>query len=228
MKVIVISGPAGSGKSTVLESVGHNLKENGVPYSIASRDASAESIAQSLARTGVKHILIDECPESLMEQLDGILPHVTAYVVPSPALSDPLDLVATAGQVLQDVCHNASYEAGWWHHPASGLDLREVVRDPASDVQALLGGALVAQKLALIHSEASEALEGHRKGLMDEKLPHRPAVEVELADLVIRAGDLAGALGLDLGGAIAEKMAYNRNRPDHKLEAREAAGGKAY
>ena len=38
-------------------------------------------------------------------------------------------------------------------------------------------------------------------------------VEVELADAVIRIADLAGALGLDLGGAIAEKLEYNRNRP---------------
>ena len=38
----------------------------------------------------------------------------------------------------------------------------------------------------------------------------------------------AGALGLDLGGAIAEKMEYNRNRPDHKPENRKADGGKKY
>ena len=90
------------------------------------------------------------------------------------------------------------------------------------------GKALVAEKLCLTHSEISEAMEGHRKGLMDDKLPHRPMIEVELADAVIRIADLAGALGLDLGGAIAEKMAFNAVRPDHKPEARAAAGGKAY
>lgn len=45
---------------------------------------------------------------------------------------------------------------------------------------------------------------------------------------MIRIADLAGALGLDLGGAIAEKMAFNAVRPDHKKEARESAGGKSY
>lgn len=80
----------------------------------------------------------------------------------------------------------------------------------------------------LIVSEVSEAMEGHRKNLMDDKLPHRPMIEVELADALIRIADLAGALGLDLGGAVEEKLAFNASRPDHKLENRMAAGGKAY
>jgi hypothetical protein len=125
-------------------------------------------------------------------------------------------------------CHEASYNAGWWNHSATGLDLKRVVLAPATPFEQLLAGALVAQKLCLSHSEISEGMEGHRKGLMDDKLPHRSMLEVELADCVIRLADLAGALGLDLGGAIEEKLAYNRIRPDHKKEAREAAGGKSY
>ena len=63
---------------------------------------------------------------------------------------------------------------------------------------------------------------------MDDKLPHRSMIEVELADAVIRIADLAGALNLDLGGAVQEKLEFNRHRPDHKLENRIAEGGKAY
>lgn len=125
-------------------------------------------------------------------------------------------------------CHEASYNAGWWTHGATGLDLKRVVLAPATPYEELLAGALVAQKLCLSHSEISEGMEGHRKGLMDDKLPHRSMLEVELADCWIRIADLAGALGLDLGGAVEEKLAYNRVRPDHKKEAREAAGGKSY
>lgn len=136
--------------------------------------------------------------------------------------------IALAGQVLVKACHGASAAAGWWSHRATGLDLIQVVNSPADELQKLLASALVAQKLCLAHSEVSEAMEGHRKGLMDDKLPHRPMLEVELADAVIRIADLAGALGLDLGGAIAEKMAFNAVRPDHKAEVRAAAGGKAY
>lgn len=64
--------------------------------------------------------------------------------------------------------------------------------------------------------------------MSDDKLPHRLQIEVELADAVIRIADLAGALGLDLGGAIAEKIRFNEHRPDHRLENRAAAFGKAY
>src|SRR3990172_11200323 len=83
--------------------------------------------------------------------------------------------------------------------------------------------------IALCHSELSEALEGVRKDLMDEHLPHRKMVEVELADCVIRIFNLAGKLKLiNFGAAIAEKHAYNADRADHKLENRQKAGGKQF
>lgn len=82
--------------------------------------------------------------------------------------------------------------------------------------------------LALIHSEISEALEGERKDLMDDKLPHRKMAEVELADAVIRIMDYCGGFGYDLQGAFQDKMAYNATREDHKHEARRVAGGKQF
>lgn len=86
----------------------------------------------------------------------------------------------------------------------------------------------VGELLCLIHSEISEAMEGHRKGLKDDKLPHRPMIEVELADALIRILDAGEGLGLDIGGAVAEKLAYNRQRADHKPENRRKEGGKKY
>lgn len=86
----------------------------------------------------------------------------------------------------------------------------------------------VGELIALCHSELSEALEGHRKGLMDDKLPDRPMIEVELADALIRVLDMAEGLGLDIGGAYAEKMQYNLTRADHTAEHRKAEGGKKY
>lgn len=82
--------------------------------------------------------------------------------------------------------------------------------------------------LCLMHSEISEAMEGARKSLQDDKLPHRKMEEVELADLLIRAFDYAAAFNLDLDGAYQEKRMYNANRVDHKLEARQLAGGKKW
>lgn len=84
------------------------------------------------------------------------------------------------------------------------------------------------EMIALMHSELSEALEADRKDLMDDKLPHRRGVEVELADAVIRIMDTAAGLGLDLGGAIAEKLNYNATRVDHQRDHRLGAHGKKY
>jgi NTP pyrophosphatase (non-canonical NTP hydrolase) len=114
-------------------------------------------------------------------------------------------------------CHTEQVKNGWWHNPKTGEDLKAT------------GNFNVGEKLALIHSEVSEALEAHRKNLMDDKLPHRKGIEVELADALIRIGDLGGALGLDIAGAVAEKLEYNAKRLDHKPEHRaSAADGKQY
>lgn len=112
-------------------------------------------------------------------------------------------------RALQEGCFLLSKNAGWH-------------REDSSNPLAF------ATKIALIHSEVSEALEGFRKNLMDDHLKDRKAVEVELADAVIRIMDLAGALNLDLGGAIVEKLAYNQVRADHKPEARAETNGKKF
>jgi NTP pyrophosphatase (non-canonical NTP hydrolase) len=84
------------------------------------------------------------------------------------------------------------------------------------------------EMLMLIVSEIAEAMEGERKNLMDSHLPHRKAVEVELADALIRIFDYAGAYGFDLDGAVAEKLAYNATRADHKPENRLKENGKKF
>jgi len=82
--------------------------------------------------------------------------------------------------------------------------------------------------IALCHSELSEALEGERKNLMDDKLPNRKMAEVELADCLIRIFDLAASKGFDLEGAYVDKMAYNAHREDHKPENRLKEHGKKF
>ena len=124
---------------------------------------------------------------------------------------------------MQENIHQGNVDAGWWTDLDTLQSLAEECR-----IRTRFGKALVAEKLALIHSEVSEAMEGARKNLMDDKLPHRKMIEVELADAVIRILDLAGALQLDLAGAIQEKLAYNAVREDHKVENRKAEGGKSY
>lgn len=119
-------------------------------------------------------------------------------------------MLADAAADLVEACHGAAKRAGWWPDDA--------VNNPYC----------FSNKLCLIHSEISEAMEGDRKSLKDDKLPHRDMREVELADALIRIFDLAGAYNMDIGCAIVEKLAYNAQRADHKPENRAAAGGKSY
>ena len=139
-----------------------------------------------------------------------------------------MSMVSEAGSRLQQACHSASYKAGWWH--VLGFDVREFVRasHAESKLDRYFAGALVAQKICLSHSELSEAMEGHRKGLKDDKLPHRSMLEVELADAIIRILDIAESENLDVIGAIIEKVAYNRKRADHQPGARAEAHGKKF
>ena len=66
------------------------------------------------------------------------------------------------------------------------------------------------EKIALMHSELSEALEAHRAGGSNDDWDH---VTEELADTIIRICDTAQELNLNLEQAIKDKMARNRNRP---------------
>ncbi|HFX6251791.1 MULTISPECIES: hypothetical protein [Acinetobacter] len=116
--------------------------------------------------------------------------------------------------------HEQNVQAGWWTDLVTGESLTSKNGEPAK--------RNVPEMLCLIHSEISEAMEGHRKNLMDDKLPHRSMLEVELADAVIRICDMAGGLGLDLDGAIHEKLEYNKQRADHKIENRLLANGKKF
>ena len=118
-------------------------------------------------------------------------------------------------QSAQLLCHGLAARSGWWASRLTGK--------PLDFTQVNIG-----EKLMLIVSEVAEGMEGHRKDLMDDKLPHRKMLEVELADALIRIFDLAGFLQMDLAGAVIEKLAFNQQRPDHKIENRNAPGGKAY
>lgn len=128
------------------------------------------------------------------------------------------------GIVLNQLCkeiHEANVKAGWYNNPKTG---RKLDRN-------------VMEMLMLITTEISEAAEGWRKDLKDDKLPHHMMLTVEMTDTFIRIFDLLGYLaanpdkfpeynGLNFGQAFIEKLAFNTTRADHTREARAAANGK--
>ena len=84
---------------------------------------------------------------------------------------------------IQQVAYATSKEKGWW-----------------------IGDPNIPEKLALIHSEVSEALEAYRNckdGEMGE----------ELADVIIRTLDLASYLGIDMEEEVLKKQRQNESRP---------------
>lgn len=133
-----------------------------------------------------------------------------------------LDLASIAINTLCDQIYFANVKAGWYRDP---ITRRKKDRN-------------VMEMLMLQVTEISEAAEGWRKNLNDTHLPNHMMLVVEQADTLVRIFDLMGYIrnnpdkfpeyqGLDLGRAFAEKVIYNGNRADHKLENRLQPGGKS-
>lgn len=103
---------------------------------------------------------------------------------------------------LASTIHTTAVGKGFWSHDEI------VVCDPLlGDVEARIKNPSIdAEKIALMHSELSEALEA----LRDEDMEH---VEEELADTIIRILDYAEARQLSMDRAIRDKMRTNDLRP---------------
>lgn len=105
----------------------------------------------------------------------------------------------------QKEVHALARAKGWW--------------DGKLTLEGYLTLPNIPEKLALIHSEISEALEVCRDSdrSLDEiwmsKKEKPEGFSIELADAVIRIMDLCHALGIDLEAAIDLKHAYNTTRP---------------
>lgn len=121
-------------------------------------------------------------------------------------MSDTDDIMEQ-GPTIEQLCRDSykiAKEKGWWDD--------DPLRDPN----------VLAAKIALIHSEASEALECVREGdfeLRFRETDEKPeSLMIELADIVIRVADLSQALldqdvvSITLAEAVIVKENFNRMR----------------
>lgn len=122
---------------------------------------------------------------------------------------------------LQSIAYTISKEHGFHEDDDQ---LRKVIASGSydeGDVRALRNH--YGNRLMLIVGEVGEAHEQLRMGRRADEAyyldaitegPRKPeGVPSELADVVIRAFDLAAETGIDLAAHIAEKMVYNNSRP---------------
>jgi hypothetical protein len=141
-------------------------------------------------------------------------------------------------KVMMDLCHANSKASGWWTDPVTGLSLIPNTPndyhdlDPFSVDEVIMRWFpyVIGTKIALIHSEISEALEAYRVDAWDDKLPQYKGIAVESVDALIRIGDLMGCLGMtgEAAEAFVQKMAFNVTRPDHQLAKRQQPNGKRF
>ena len=165
--------------------------------------------------------------ESLLFLTTAAASYISGEPIPKPVAAKAMEHLRLAESIIDDpvilneseltarlvaICHGAAKANGWWNDIHTGEPLQKNI----------------GELCALVHSEISEAFEAARKDRMDDHLPHRKGLEVELADAVIRICDMAGGLNLDLSGALMEKLEYNNSRADHKPENRKIEGGKKF
>lgn len=124
-----------------------------------------------------------------------------------------------SGLTIQDIIDRAHTNArlkGFWNEQSINMAGHQMLNQEKV-------AKTIPEKLALIHSEVSEALECYREKQMvthiqtcgdsGAKLGKPEGFASELADIVIRVADLCGALGINLEEELRLKMEYNSTRP---------------
>lgn len=120
--------------------------------------------------------------------------------------------VMDALEFLQEKIHQNGKDKGFWPELEDYLGVEWTEETRVLEVAQRVN---IGERIALAHSELSEALEAARKDILtaDKHCPEHLNFFIELADTVIRCFDTAGAFHYDLGAAIIAKMKFNKSRP---------------
>ncbi len=123
------------------------------------------------------------------------VPRMIHCTGPVPENGERAILLREGMDRLAEMVHQTTRGKGFWDHEDTMLGNADMVPNPS----------IVPEKLALIHSEVSEALEAFRAKKTGD-------FEEELADTIIRVLDLAAYMGFSMDMSVRAKMQVNEER----------------
>jgi NTP pyrophosphatase (non-canonical NTP hydrolase) len=166
-----------------------------------------ESDEEQPVEVGAAHECLEyEWPDNDDDEIDA-----PKYEWRDGKLVDTKRQLPTTLNEYADKCHTAALDNGWWAYHDGGPD--------AATFDSM--AKEISDKLLMIHAEVSEATEELRDSGefcdIEESWQIPPdekpvGFASEIADILIRTFDLAGAVGIDLDAEVNKKVEYNKTR----------------